>query len=87
MHGTNCAVQSAKVAGVEGDFEELLVKARFEEARIRDFRQGVKSFHNTSKAFSHRRAETESKKDHPQSEALKQPATAIKAKDACWSSS
>ena len=27
----------AKVAGVEGGFEELLVKARFEEARARDF--------------------------------------------------
>ena len=27
----------AKIAGSEGDFDELLVKARFEEANIRDF--------------------------------------------------
>ena len=28
---------NAKVAGVDGDFDELLTKARFEEARFRDF--------------------------------------------------
>ena len=28
---------NAKVAGVDGDFDELLMKARFEEARFRDF--------------------------------------------------
>lgn len=33
----------AKVAGKKGDFEELLVKARFEEARLRDFHQPLKA--------------------------------------------
>ena len=31
----------AKVAGVDGDFDELLTKARFEEARFRDFNPPV----------------------------------------------
>ena len=36
----------AKVAGVEGDFEELLAKARFEEARLRDFQPNRPSSSN-----------------------------------------
>ena len=52
-------VLRTKVAGVEGSFEQLLVKARFEEAKIRDLAtsQGGRQKHTTTDASNQGRSD------------------------------
>ena len=52
-------VVRTKVAGVEGSFEQLLVKARFEEAKIRDLAtsQGGRQKHTTTDASNQGRSD------------------------------
>lgn len=57
---------------MEGDYEELLVKARFEEARIRDFSRPLPSGTPSNTKFSQSpKTEGEARKSQPQGESWK----------------
>lgn len=71
---------------MERDFEELLVKARFEEARIREFSRTPHSgTSSNAKLLQSPKAEGESRRNRLQSEAVKSGGILKPSRGACFS--